>query len=201
MSANSWMQTPDGVVLENGRLVVTDWWKVIANPSWPYRLPHMLMAAWITGSFAVAGIGAWYLLKGRHEAFGRRTVSMGTGFAVVLIAVQVFLGDVLYGRMLQHQPSKMQAGEGFWEKQSESPAPYYWIIVPDQEQQRNRFTLGTPYLGSILLTHSLDGRACQWHPCWPRWLSLLPALARGRALDVAAMLHRSRGLWSWSQLP
>jgi cytochrome d ubiquinol oxidase subunit I len=118
----------------------------------------MLMAALTTGSFAVAGIGAWYLLKGRHEAFGRRTVSMGTGFAVVLIAVQVFLGDVLYGRMLEHQPSKMQAGEGFWEKQSESPAPYYWIIVPDQEQQRNRFTLGTPYLGSILLTHSLDGR-------------------------------------------
>ena len=78
MSANSWMQTPDGVVPENGRLVVTVWWKVIASPSWPYRLPQMLMAAWITGSFAVAGIGAWYLLKGRHEAFGRRTVSMGT---------------------------------------------------------------------------------------------------------------------------
>jgi cytochrome bd-type quinol oxidase subunit 1 len=77
----------------------------------------MLMAAWITGSFAVAGIGAWYLLNGQHEAFGRRTVSMGTGFAVVLIAMQVFLGDLLYGKMLQHQPSKMQAGEGFWEKQ------------------------------------------------------------------------------------
>ena len=66
----------------------TDWWKVIVNPSWPYRLPHMLMAAWITGSFAVAGIGAWYLLKGKHEAFGRRTVSMGTSFAVVLSVVR-----------------------------------------------------------------------------------------------------------------
>jgi cytochrome d ubiquinol oxidase subunit I len=76
----------------------------------------------------------------------------------VLIACQVFLGDLLYGKMLELQPSKMQAAEGFWEKQSESPAPYYWIIVPDQKNQRNSFALGTPYLGSILLTHSLDGR-------------------------------------------
>jgi cytochrome bd ubiquinol oxidase subunit I len=60
--------------------------------------------------------------------------------------------------MLQHQPAKMQAAEGFWEKQSESPAPYYWFIVPDQQNQRNRFALGIPYLGSIWLTHSLDGR-------------------------------------------
>jgi cytochrome bd ubiquinol oxidase subunit I len=60
--------------------------------------------------------------------------------------------------MLKHQPSKMQAAEGFWEKQSPSPAPYYWVIVPDQNQQRNRFTLGIPYLGSIWLTHSLHGR-------------------------------------------
>jgi cytochrome d ubiquinol oxidase subunit I len=103
-------------------------------------------------------VGAWYLLRGEHEAFGRRTVSLGTAFATVLIAVQVFLGDLLYATMLQHQPAKMQAAEGFWEPQSQSPAPYYWIIVPDQENQRNRFALGIPYLGSIWLTHSLDGR-------------------------------------------
>jgi cytochrome d ubiquinol oxidase subunit I len=137
---------------------VTDWLKVIVNPSWPYRLPHMLTAAYLTGSFLVAGVGAWYLLCGKHEAFGRRTVSLGTAFATILIAAQVFLGDILYGTMLQYQPAKMQAAEGFWEKQSQSPAPYYWIIVPDQEHQRNRFALGIPYLGSIWLTHSLDGR-------------------------------------------
>jgi cytochrome d ubiquinol oxidase subunit I len=60
--------------------------------------------------------------------------------------------------MLRLQPAKMQAAEGFWEEQSQSPAPYYWIIVPDQEHQRNRFAFGIPYLGSIWLTHSLDGR-------------------------------------------
>src|ERR1700747_1897675 len=158
LSANSWMQSPDGVSVENGRIVVTDWFRVIVNPSWPYRLPHMLAAAYITGSFLVAGVGAWYLLRGEHLEFGRRTVSLGTAFATVLIACQVFLGDILYGKMVELQPSKMQAAEGFWETNSESPAPYYWIIIPDQGNQRNRFALGTPYLGSILLTHSLYGR-------------------------------------------
>jgi cytochrome d ubiquinol oxidase subunit I len=158
LAANSWMQTPDGVAMVNGHLVVTDWFKVIVNPSWTHRLPHMLTAAYLTGSFLTAGIGAWYLLRGEHREFGRRTVSLGTTFATVLIGVQVLLGDLLYGTMLQHQPAKMQAAEGFWEKQSESPAPYYWIVIPDQEHQRNRFTLGTPYLGSIWLTHSLHGR-------------------------------------------
>ena len=158
LSANSWMQTPDGIAMQNGHLVVTDWLRVIVNPSWLYRLPHMLVAAYLTGSFLVAGVGAWYLLQGKYESFGRRTVSIGTAFATLLIAGQVFVGDLVYGTMLQHQPAKMQAAEGFWEKQSESPAPYYWVIVPDQQNQRNRFTLGIPYLGSIWLTHSLDGR-------------------------------------------
>jgi cytochrome d ubiquinol oxidase subunit I len=158
LSANSWMQTPDGMTILNGHVVVTNWLHVIVNPSWLYRLPHMLMAAYLTGSFLVAGVGAWYLLRGKHEEFGRRTVSLGTAFATVFMACQLFLGDILYGTMLQYQPSKMQAAEGFWEEHSQSPAPYNWIIVPDQTHQRNRFTLGTPYLGSIWLTHSLRGR-------------------------------------------
>ena len=158
LSANSWMQTPDGITIENGRVVVTNWLRVIHNPSWLVRLPHMLMAAFITGSFFVAGVGAWYLLCGKHEIFGRRTVSLGLGFATVAVACQLFVGDLLYGRMLHYQPSKMQAAEGFWEENSASPAPYNWIIIPDQTNQRNRFTLATPVLGSLWLTHSLRGR-------------------------------------------
>jgi len=158
LSANSWMQTPDGVVWENGRLVVRDWWRVIVNPSWLVRLPHMLSAAYLTGSFLVAGVGAWYLLKKTNLAFARRTVSLGLAFGSVLIAGQVFIGDLLYGTMLKHQPAKMQAAEGFWTKQSDSPAPYLWVIIPDQKNQRNLLQLGTPWLGSIWLTHSLDGR-------------------------------------------
>jgi cytochrome bd ubiquinol oxidase subunit I len=158
LSANSWMQTPTGVSNHAGQLEVTDWFRVIVNPSWLYRLPHMVTAAYLTASFLVAGIGAWYLLHGKHQAFGRRSVAIGTASATVLIGMQVFIGDILYGTMLKYQPSKMQAAEGFWEEHSESPAPYYWFIVPDQDNQRNRFALGIPYLGSIWLTHSLDGR-------------------------------------------
>jgi cytochrome bd ubiquinol oxidase subunit I len=158
LSANSWMQTPDGVSIQNGRVAVTNWLKVIVNPSWLYRLPHMLAAAYITASFFVAGVGAWYLLHGKHEDFGRRTVALGSAFATILIACQVFLGDILYGTMLKYQPSKMQAAEGFWEDHSQSPARYYWIIAPDQAHQRNRFAIGIPYLGSIWLTHSLRGQ-------------------------------------------
>jgi cytochrome d ubiquinol oxidase subunit I len=158
LSANSWMQTPDGIAVVNGHVIVTDWLKVIVNPSWLYRLPHMLAAAYITGSFLVAGVGAWYLLRGLHVEFGRRTVSIGMAFATVLIGVQVFVGDLLYGRMVQYQPAKMEAAEGFWEKASPSPAPYNWIIIPDQSHQRNRLAWGTPVLGSIWLTHSFNGR-------------------------------------------
>ncbi len=158
LSANSWMQTPAGVAIHDGHLTVVSWRHVVVNPSWPYRLPHMVTAAYLTASFMVAGVGAWYLLRGKHQHFARRTVALGTAFVSVLIAGQVFIGDIVYGTMLKYQPSKMQAAEGFWEKNSQSPAPYYWIIIPDQNNQRNRFALGIPYLGSIWLTHSLDGR-------------------------------------------
>src|ERR1700741_3219445 len=158
LSANSWMQTPAGVAIHDGQFTVVSWRDVIVNPSWPYRLPHMLTAAYLTASFMVAGVGAWYLLRGQHQSFARRTVSLGTAFATVLIAGQVFIGDMVYGTMLKYQPSKMQAAEGFWEKQSQSPAPYYWFIVPDQNNQRNRFQLGIPCLGTLWLTNRLAGR-------------------------------------------
>ena len=157
LAANSWMQTPSGIQIKNGRIEVVDWFHVIVNPSWGVRLPHMISAAYLTASFLVSGVGALYLLQGRHLAFAKKSVALGTTFATVLIAGQVFIGDILYGTMLKHQPSKMQAAEGFWETKSESPAPYYWVIVPDQQHQRNRFAFGTPYLGSIWLTHSLNG--------------------------------------------
>jgi len=158
LSANSWMQTPSGVAIHDGHLTVTSWLHVLMNPSWLYRLPHMVTAAYLTASFMVAGVGAWYLLRSKHQDFARRSVALGTAFATVLIAGQVFIGDLVYGTMLKYQPSKMQAAEGFWDKQSQSPAPYYWIIFPSQKEQRNRFAFGTPYLGSIWLTHSLKGR-------------------------------------------
>jgi cytochrome d ubiquinol oxidase subunit I len=157
MSANSWMQTPDGVVVKHGRLIVTDWWRVIVNPSWPVRLPHMLFAAYLTAAFLVSGVGAWYLLRRRETAFARRTLSLGTGAACILIPAQVFVGDHVGRVLANYQPAKLQAAEGWWDRQTPSPTPYLWVIVPDQAGQRNRFQMGTPYFGSIWLTRSLTG--------------------------------------------
>jgi cytochrome d ubiquinol oxidase subunit I len=157
MSANSWMQTPDGVAWENGRLVVTNWWKVVVNPSWPVRLPHMLLAAYITASFLVSGVSAWYLLKGRETVFARRTLSLAMAAACILIATQVMIGDRLGGVIVKYQPAKLQAAEGWWDKTTPSPTPYLWVIWPDQKAQFNRFEMGTPYFGSIWLTKSLTG--------------------------------------------
>jgi cytochrome d ubiquinol oxidase subunit I len=157
MAANSWMQTPDGVVVQNGRLVVTDWWKVVANPSWPVRLPHMLLAAYLTAAFFVSGVSAWYLLRRRESTFARRTLSIGMGAACILIAVQVFVGDRIGDVLVKYQPAKLQAAEGWWDRTTPSPTPYLWVIVPDQAGQRNRFEMGTSYMGSIWLTKSLKG--------------------------------------------
>jgi cytochrome d ubiquinol oxidase subunit I len=157
MSANSWMQTPDGVAWENGRLIVTNWWKVVVNPSWPLRLPHMLLAAYITASFLVSGVSAWYLLKGRETVFARRTLSLGMAAACILIATQVMIGDRLGGVIVKYQPAKLQAAEGWWDRTTPSPTPYLWVIWPDQAGQRNRFQMGTPYFGSIWLTKTLTG--------------------------------------------
>jgi len=76
LAANSWMQTPDGVAWQAGRFVVTDWWRVVVNPSWPARLPHMLLAALLTGAFLLSGVSAWYLLRSRETEFARRTLSL-----------------------------------------------------------------------------------------------------------------------------
>jgi cytochrome d ubiquinol oxidase subunit I len=157
MSANSWMQTPDGVAWENGRLIVTNWWKVVVNPSWPVRLPHMLLAAYITAAFLVSGVSAWYLLKGRETVFARRTLSLGMAAACILIATQVMIGDRLGGVIVKYQPAKLQAAEGWWDKTTPSPTPYLWVIWPDQKGQFNRFEMGTPYFGSIWLTKTLTG--------------------------------------------
>lgn len=155
LSANSWMQTPAGIALQGDHFAVTDWLKVVFNPSFLFRLPHMLMAAFLTGSFLVAGIGAYYLLRNVHVDFARKTLSLGLGFASVLIGTQLFLGDILGGVIAQYQPSKMQAIEGNW-KDAPS-ASYLLLVVPNAKEERNEYQLGIPYLGSILVTHSLHG--------------------------------------------
>ncbi len=142
---NSWMQTPAGYKLVDGRFEPTNWAQAIFNPSFIWRWPHMVLAVLISACFFVAGIGAYYLIKGRARAFARRTVSIGLGVAALLLPVQVFVGDGVAAHVFGAQASKAEAAEGNWSKPNTG-----WMIfaIPDQRVQHNIAQLSIPCLGS-----------------------------------------------------
>jgi cytochrome d ubiquinol oxidase subunit I len=155
MGANSWMHTPAGFAVRDGQFFITDWWAALFNPSFFYRYPHMILASLLASSFLVAGVSAWYLLRNRSLAFARVGFSIAMGVATLAIITQIWLGDILAVKMYGFQPAKLQAVEGYWDDRP--AAPYLLFIVPDQANQRNRVQWGLPLMGSILVTHSLDG--------------------------------------------
>ena len=150
LAANSWMQTPAGVTFDGRTFHVVNWVKAFLNPSFPYRAAHMLLAAWITAAFLIAGVSARYLLQGRHLDTARRCYSLALAAASILLPLQLYLGDVLaLDVMAPHQIAKIEAMEGFWE--TTPSAPWNVIVIPDQRKGRNRFALSVPYLGSVLV--------------------------------------------------
>src|SRR4029077_1489464 len=156
LSANSWMQTPAGYIAgPDGVLHVADWWQVIFNPSFPYRFAHMVAAAYLTTSFIVAGIGAWYILRDRHVAHGRIMLGMGLSLLVWLPPVQLVIGDLHGLNTREHQPAKIAALEAHWE--TEKGAPLILFAVPDPKEETNHFEIAVPRLGSLILTHEWDG--------------------------------------------
>ena len=144
---NSWMQTPSGFVMRDGRFEPSNWLQVIFSPSFLYRWWHMLTAVFIASAFFVAGIGAWYLVKGRVLPFARRSVSIGLGIAAILIPLQLFLGDHVAAIEFAHQPGKAAAAEGNWTSTNSG-----WMIfaIPDQAAERNYVSLSIPCLGSAI---------------------------------------------------
>jgi len=155
LSANSWFHTPAGVELIDGHFQVTSWIAAIFNPSMPYRLAHMALASFITGGFVVAAISAWYLLRGRNPRSSRMALKMTVVMLAVATPLQLLLGDLHGLNTLEHQPIKVAAMEGHWE--TKRGAPLILFGWPDAQAERNRFEIAIPYLGSLVLTHSLDG--------------------------------------------
>jgi cytochrome d ubiquinol oxidase subunit I len=145
IAANSWMQTPAGFAERDGQFVPTNWVDAIFNPSFLWRWPHMVLAVLISAGFFVAGIGAYYLVKGRALPFARRTVSIGLGVAAMLLPVQIFMGDQVAGHVFPVQLSKAEAAEGNWSKPNTG-----WVVfaIPDQQSRRNIAELSIPCLGS-----------------------------------------------------
>lgn len=155
LSANSWMQTPAGVELIDGRFHVTSWSEAIFNPSFWYRFWHMVLASFLTGGFVVAGVSAWYLLIRRDVEANRKALSMCLWLLLVLTPTQAVVGDFHGLNTLEHQPTKVAAMEGNWERSTN--VPLLLFAWPDQEAQENRFEVGIPSLASLILTHHADG--------------------------------------------
>jgi cytochrome bd ubiquinol oxidase subunit I len=166
LSANSWMQTPQGYrVGEAGLLYPVNWWEVIFNPSFPYRLVHMVTAAYLTTAFVVGGIGAFYLVRGRHVKCARVMFGMAMIMAVFVAPLQFFLGDQHGLNTLKHQPAKVAAMEGLWETTIGAPLKLFgW---PDQDEERTKYAVEIPKLSSLILTHDLNGKVVGLKE-WPK---------------------------------
>lgn len=155
LSANSWMHTPAGYHLENGIFSASDWLQAIFNPSFPYRLMHMVVASFLSASFLIAGIAAWYLVKQRHFELASKTFSLMMATVLILAPLQLFLGDLQGLNTLHHQPLKISAIEGRWDTATSVPLTLF--AIPDMKTEQNRYAVDVPLLGSIILTHSLHG--------------------------------------------
>ena len=156
LSVNSWMQTPAGYAInEAGQFIPADWWAAVFNPSFPYRLVHMVLAAYLTTAFAVGGVAAWHLLRDRRNEGARVMFSMAMWMAAIVAPIQIFAGDLHGLNTLEHQPAKVAAMEGHFETQKGAPLILFgW---PDMAAEETRFAIEIPKLGSLILTHEWDG--------------------------------------------
>ena len=157
LSSNSWMQTPQGFTIENGIIVPQDWFAIVFNPSFPYRLAHMAMASFLVSALLVASTAAFHLLKGRRDALVKKSFSMAMWMILALAPLQMFVGDMHGLNTLEHQPAKLAAMEGHWETNKDHGMPLYLFGIPDMEAEETKYAIGIPNLGSLIMTHTLDG--------------------------------------------
>lgn len=155
LSLNSWMQTPVGYRLEEGVFYAESWMEIIFNPSFPYRMAHMLIACMLTASFMIAGISAWRAIKKVDGPTTWKVMRAAVLTAAVLTPVQILVGDLHGLNTLEHQPAKIAAIEAVWE--TERGAPFTVIGFPNEETRQTDYAIKIPYAGSLILTHELDG--------------------------------------------
>jgi cytochrome d ubiquinol oxidase subunit I len=166
LSTNSWMQTPAGHgVNAAGQFVPEDWWAIVFNPSFPYRLAHMVLAAYLTTALVVGAVGAWHLLRDRADVGARTMFAMAMGMVVATAPLQIVAGDLHGLNTLEHQPAKIAAMEGHYE--TRRGAPLVLIGLPDDEAEVMRYPVEIPRLGSFILTHHWDGEV-RGLKAWPR---------------------------------
>lgn len=156
LAANSWMQTPAGFAMNAaGQFVPTDWWAVIFSPSFPYRLVHMVLAAYLTTAFVVGAVGAWHLLRNTAHRRSYTMFSMAMWMAAIVAPIQIFAGDLHGLNTLEHQPTKVMAMEGHLDSHPQG-APLILVGIPNQTEKRVDYAIEIPKLSSLILKHSLD---------------------------------------------
>lgn len=156
LASNSWMQTPQGFEIINNQVVPVDWIAVIFNPSFPYRLAHMGVAAFLASAFFIAASAAWHILKGHKTSAMKKMLSMSLWMILILAPIQALIGDVHGLNTLKHQPAKIAAIEGHWENKPGEATPLILFGMPDMDDEETKNKIEIPYLGSMILTHSLE---------------------------------------------
>ncbi|MBI6537777.1 cytochrome ubiquinol oxidase subunit I [Proteus mirabilis] len=156
LASNSWMQTPQGFEIVNNQVVPVDWLAVIFNPSFPYRLAHMGVAAFLASAFFIAASASWHLLKGNKTSAMKKMLSMSIWIILILAPIQALIGDMHGLNTLKHQPAKIAAIEGHWQNNPGEATPLILFGIPDMDEEKTKYALQIPYLGSLRLTHSLD---------------------------------------------
>lgn len=175
LSSNSWMQTPAGYRIEDGRVIPVDWFAIIFNPSFPYRFLHMALAVFAVSMLLVAATAAWHLLKQRNNRPMRISLTMALACLLVVAPLQALVGDAHGLNTLKYQPAKLAAMEGLWETH-QGGTPLNLFGIPDMKAESTRHAVQIPHLGSLILTHSWDGEV--------RGLKSFPPEDRPNALIV-----------------
>jgi len=156
LSVNSWMQTPQGHGMNDvGQFVPVDWWAIVFNPSFPYRLVHMVLAAYLTTALVVGAVGGWHLLRDRANQASRTMFSMAMAMLIVVAPLQIVAGDFHGLNTLEYQPAKVAAMEGHFDPHPEGRAPLILFGIPDAENETVNYAVQIPYLSSLILTHDL----------------------------------------------
>ncbi len=156
LSVNSWMQTPAGYSINaDGQFVPEDWWAIVFNPSFPYRLTHMVLAAYLTTAFVVGGVGALHLLRDKTNLAARKMFSMAMWMAVIVTPLQIVAGDLHGLNTLEHQPAKVMAMEGHYDSYPDG-APLILFGIPNSEEKRIDYAIEIPKLSSLILKHDLN---------------------------------------------
>ena len=155
LALNSWMHTPAGFEMIDGKAHVTSWLEVIFNPSFPYRFTHMMLASGLTVAFLLAGISSYRWLRSERGAEVEAGIKTGVYLAAFLIPLQILAGDMHGLNTMQHQPAKLAAMEGIWETQKGVPAVLF--ALPDEKTRSNKYEIAIPKLASLYLTHNWDG--------------------------------------------